>query len=156
MKTERLAKLLREAQPGPWFQDGCDVHAEDGSLVAAGLEAADAELIVFLHGLATELASRSGSKKAPQTEKCEHCNGTGQLDGHPFYGMRCPHCKRVKDYVTVTYGMRGFFAVLVDGTTHEPIQTGVGSYKTREEADIEARSWAESDGHECKLTGPTS
>lgn len=38
--------------------------------------------------------------------------------------------------VGVTKGMRGWFAVLYD---HDgPIQTGIGSYKTREGAEQEA------------------
>jgi len=52
----------------------------------------------------------------------------------------------MKDYVTVTSGLRGYFAVLVDGETSEPIQTGIGSYRTAEAAVPEARSWAEAEG----------
>ena len=42
--------------------------------------------------------------------------------------------------VTVTEGMSGWFAVhMVDG---EPEETGAGRYKSREEAEAEARDWA--------------
>lgn len=55
------------------------------------------------------------------------------------------------DYVTTTYGMRGFFAVLITHTEEgypEPAQTGVGSYPTQEEAEAEALEWADSEGLE--------
>lgn len=42
--------------------------------------------------------------------------------------------------VTVTEGMSGWFAVhMVDG---EPEESGAGRYETREEAEAEAREWA--------------
>lgn len=44
--------------------------------------------------------------------------------------------------------MRGFFAVLYEtyeGGFSEPINTGMGSYATREEAIPEARDWAEAE-----------
>jgi hypothetical protein len=59
-------------------------------------------------------------------------------------------------YVTVTYGMRGWFAVLLTwndehGGFYEPFNTGPGSYKTSEDAQKEARLWAEAEGLEFKL-----
>jgi hypothetical protein len=59
-------------------------------------------------------------------------------------------------FVTVTYGMRGYFAVLMwwndqDGDGFwEPWQTGIGSYKTAERAWIEARQWAEAEELRCE------
>lgn len=56
-----------------------------------------------------------------------------------------------KDYpvVGVTSGMSGHFAVLYcwnpDGFA-EPWNTGVGRYATKEEAEEEARGWAEAEG----------
>ena len=51
-------------------------------------------------------------------------------------------------YVTVTEGMRGWFAVLLvwneDGF-YEPWNSGFGSYKTKEEAYPEAKDWAEAE-----------
>jgi hypothetical protein len=51
-------------------------------------------------------------------------------------------------YVTVTSGMRGYFAVLVDDSDGfpEPVQSGIGSYHTATEAEPEARDWALSEG----------
>ena len=55
-----------------------------------------------------------------------------------------------KKYVTVTHGMRGYFAVLIwtnpDGNFQEPWSTGLASYKTAEEAYPEAQSWAKDEG----------
>jgi len=48
-------------------------------------------------------------------------------------------------YVTTTYGMRGFFSVLVeqdDTGFCEPISTSPFSYETNEEAIQDAISWA--------------
>jgi len=55
-------------------------------------------------------------------------------------------------YVTTTSGMRGFFAVLVDDSDGfpEPVQSGIGSYKTAEEAAGEAIDWARAEGLEFK------
>lgn len=55
-----------------------------------------------------------------------------------------------KPYVTSTKGMRGWFAVLMwwcpeEGGFWEPWQTGIGSYTTQEEAEVEARQWAEAE-----------
>lgn len=51
-------------------------------------------------------------------------------------------------YVTISHGMRGYFAVLmhwhIDGFW-EPLQSGVGSFKTSEGAVEEAKIWAESE-----------
>jgi hypothetical protein len=47
-------------------------------------------------------------------------------------------------YVTTTKGMRGWFAVLIDDSEGfpEPVSTGIGSFDTKEEAEIEAKEWA--------------
>lgn len=45
----------------------------------------------------------------------------------------------------VTYGMRGWFAIIYDDDG--PIQSGIGSYHTAAEAWVEAAQWAESEGH---------
>lgn len=61
-----------------------------------------------------------------------------------------------RPYVTVTSGMRGWFAVLMtwnenDGDGfYEPEQTGVGSYASSELASREAKSWAEDEGVEYR------
>lgn len=51
-------------------------------------------------------------------------------------------------YVTTTHGMRGFFAVLIDESDGfpEPVQTGIGSYKTSAAAAVEAQDWAKAEG----------
>lgn len=63
----------------------------------------------------------------------------------------------VKDYITVTEGMSGFFAVHIwlneeedFGPFWEPYQTGFGRYATREEAVVEAKDWADASGIEYK------
>lgn len=55
-------------------------------------------------------------------------------------------------YVTTTSGMRGFFAVLIDESEGfpEPVQSGIGSYKTVEGAQAEARDWALAEGIEYR------
>lgn len=69
--------------------------------------------------------------------------------------------KGKKPYITVTHGMRGWFAVKMwwnpkepgCGNTEgfwEPWQTGVGSYRSSKEAEPEAKLWAESEGIEYK------
>lgn len=49
-------------------------------------------------------------------------------------------------FVTVTHGMRGYFAVLMkwypEDNMWDAWQTGIGSYKTAEGARLEARDWA--------------
>lgn len=55
------------------------------------------------------------------------------------------------DFVTITSGMRGYFAVLLcwnpeAGGFYEPENRGIGSYGTAREAEPEARSWAEAEG----------
>ena len=55
-------------------------------------------------------------------------------------------------YITVTRGMSGWFAMEVHyweddkGGFYEPYQTGIGRYKTREEAVEEGLAWAEAEG----------
>jgi hypothetical protein len=46
--------------------------------------------------------------------------------------------------VGVTSGMRGFFTVLYDAD--DPIQSGIGSYRTYSEAYDEAVDWAKEEG----------
>jgi hypothetical protein len=57
------------------------------------------------------------------------------------------------NYMTVTHGMSGFFAVKLwwnpDGFW-EPWTTGFGRYATREEAVAEAKELAEEEGIEYK------
>lgn len=55
-----------------------------------------------------------------------------------------------KNFITTTKGMSGFFAVHMwlneeedFGPFWEPYETGMGRYATREEAEVEARQWAE-------------
>lgn len=45
-----------------------------------------------------------------------------------------------------TQGLRGYFAVMWDAKTGEPIQTGFGSYKSSKEAARDAAEWAEAEG----------
>lgn len=87
---------------------------------------------------------------------CENYDGSeaefAAPDEGPFY------CQDEKpDYpdffITVTHGMSGYFAVLMgtDEATkkefgdsfREPYNTGMGRYRTREEAEFEAKEWAE-------------
>lgn len=61
-------------------------------------------------------------------------------------------------YVTVTHGLRGYFAVLVWwnpdlGGFYEPYDSGVGSYATEAEAIPEALDWADAEGIEFQLAG---
>lgn len=60
--------------------------------------------------------------------------------------------KDTAPHVTVTYGMRGWFAVLVSdsGDGFEPYQSGIGSYGTREGAEREAADWARCEGVEYR------
>lgn len=58
----------------------------------------------------------------------------------------------MENYITITSGMRGRFAVLVDGKTGEPIQTGE-TCKTFEEVERSAKDWAEAEGFEYKPGG---
>ena len=65
----------------------------------------------------------------------------------------------VKDLITVTSGLSGHFAVHMWFNTEdeemggfwEPWQSGIGRYATKEEAEIEAKSWAEMDELPCEL-----
>ena len=55
------------------------------------------------------------------------------------------------DYITVTSGMRGFFAVHMKwcseyGGFYEPYQSSDWSHKTSAEAILDAKEWAESEG----------
>lgn len=50
----------------------------------------------------------------------------------------------VREYVTITSGLRGYFVVhIVDG---EPWQTGAGSYRTADAAVPEGLSYARAEG----------
>jgi hypothetical protein len=51
--------------------------------------------------------------------------------------------------IGVTSGLRGYFAVLYN-LEEGPIQTGIGSYKTAEEAWQEAEAWARADGYQLE------
>ena len=59
-------------------------------------------------------------------------------------------------YITTTSGMSGYFAILVGKFEDEPepyydiISTGIGRYKTKDEAIEEAKQWAEADELEFK------
>lgn len=61
-----------------------------------------------------------------------------------------------KNFVTVMEGMSGHFAVHMwlneeeDFPFWEPYDTGLGRYATREEAVMEAQSWAEHEGIEYR------
>jgi hypothetical protein len=65
------------------------------------------------------------------------------------------------DFVTVTYGMRGFFAVHLSWNNeydfYEPYQSGCGSYDTGDAANVEALAWARGAGIEYRpgLVGKT-
>lgn len=60
-----------------------------------------------------------------------------------------------KDYITVTQGMSGYFAVHIWwnpelGGFPEPYNTGFGRYKDRESAVAEAKQWAEEEEMEYR------
>ena len=64
----------------------------------------------------------------------------------------------IKEFITTTEGMSGFFAVHMwlneeedFGPFYEPYATGFGRYATREEAEVEARQWAEETGMEYRV-----
>lgn len=57
------------------------------------------------------------------------------------------------NYITVTYGMSGYFAVELwwnPGGFYEPWTTGSGRYKDRADAVIEAKQLAEEEGLEYR------
>lgn len=63
-----------------------------------------------------------------------------------------------KDFITVTEGMSGYFAVHMwlnneedFGPFWEPYDSGFGRYATKEEAIAEAMAWADEAGMEFKL-----
>lgn len=57
-------------------------------------------------------------------------------------------------YITVTHGLRGYFAVMVvrdpDGF-EEPMQTSPVTGRTREDAVKDAIAWAEAEGMEVRV-----
>lgn len=62
-----------------------------------------------------------------------------------------------KNFITVTEGMNGFFAVHMwlneeedFGPFWEPYNTGIGRYATRLEAEREAKQWAKETGMEYR------
>ncbi|TAK10600.1 MAG: hypothetical protein EPO32_14815 [Anaerolineae bacterium] len=60
-------------------------------------------------------------------------------------------------WVTVSEGLSGWFAVLVwtnpEGYV-EPYDTGMGRYRSREEAEQEGREWADAEGLEFFAAWP--
>lgn len=58
--------------------------------------------------------------------------------------------KKKPPYITITNGMRGYFAVLVDGETGEPINSSMFSYKTSKEAEKDGKFWARAEELEFK------
>ena len=61
----------------------------------------------------------------------------------------------MKDFIMIDNAISGYFAVLMsydEGLeTYLPYQTGIGRYKTRKEAEKEAKMWAEMEGIEVEL-----
>ena len=62
-----------------------------------------------------------------------------------------------KEFITVTEGMSGFFAVHMWFNTEdldfgfwEPYDTGMGRYATHEEAMVEALAWSDETGIEYR------
>ena len=62
-----------------------------------------------------------------------------------------------KNFITVTQGMSGWFAVHMwlneedlEMPFWEPYDTGMGRYATREEAVVEAKEWADQTGMEYR------
>jgi hypothetical protein len=78
--------------------------------------------------------------------------------------IRDPVISKPAPYVTITSGMRGYFAVLMwwndegdDGVKlpagqgfWEPWQSGIGSYRNEAGAILEARQWAQAEGLEYR------
>lgn len=63
----------------------------------------------------------------------------------------------IKNFITVTEGMSGFFAVHMwlneedeEFPFWEPYDTGMGRYATREQAEAEALEWADQTAMEYK------
>ena len=63
----------------------------------------------------------------------------------------------IKNFITVTEGMSGFFAVHMwlneeddFGPFWEPYDTGYGRYATRDGAEVEALEWAHQTGMEYR------
>ena len=58
----------------------------------------------------------------------------------------------MKDFITVQTCINGYHAVYMtydkDGACFVPWQSGIGYYKTRKQAEREARCWAEAEGVE--------
>ena len=62
-----------------------------------------------------------------------------------------------EDFITVTHGMSGYFAVWMTWTDEfggfwEPYTTGIGRYPTAQEAHAEARDWAADEELEYKAS----
>ena len=59
-----------------------------------------------------------------------------------------------KPYVTITRGLRGYFAVLMSWDAawncYMPWQSGIGSYDSIDAAEPEAQDWAAGEGIEYK------
>jgi hypothetical protein len=96
------------------------------------------------------------------------CNGNGQLlpeTGEQYAAQIARERASVRPaveveaedkraYVSITHGMRGYFAVLLtwdeECGCHTPWNSGFGSFATSEAAHPEAKAWAESEGIEFR------
>jgi hypothetical protein len=94
--------------------------------------------------------------------RCKWCDGVGMVlaDGHSILNLNpcvpAQHVDAHPSFVTITHGIRGYFAVLLvwnpefDGF-YEPENSGIGSYATAAEAEPEALEWAQAEGVAFRL-----
>jgi hypothetical protein len=70
--------------------------------------------------------------------------------------MKTTKKKGIRNFRTsISHGMRGWFAVLLAdyediGWSTDVVQTGIGSYKDKEDAILEAKEWALSEQIKCE------
>lgn len=104
--------------------------------------------------MATSFPIRILLKEATGKHKEMVCNTPDDIpNGIDFKVLEVCVEEQHPPYVTTTNGMRGWFAVLVHWNEegfYEPWNTGFSSYKTKAEAEVEAKQWAEDEGIEFR------
>lgn len=82
-----------------------------------------------------------------------NCITDRPVGDHPVDGAEIPPARqRAERWITVTSGMRGHFAVLVERINGivDPVMSGIGSYANREGAIAEGKDWAATEGLEFR------
>ncbi len=112
-------------------------------------------IIRIARGKESVVESGSRSKmndRLKQLQKSTRGGASGQ-GGKKYsvkYELREFESKKKPPYITTTHGMRGPFAVMVDGETGEPIQSSPINCKNPQEAVADAKYWAECEELEYK------